>query len=342
MADVFYTNLVPTLTTPWWSLWKLTRAMVEAGYEIKACGDGTSFKVAGVSGVANPIVKDSADDLWTTIPGTSSWICLRNPSLGFDIVFWRSTTSTANGKIMIGKQGAFVSAGFPSASSTTPGTIPSGVGYFRGSAAAFIAWFGANAYAIGRSQIGVRDANGSEAGAFFFIGSTPSYGANTWGHYIQFTKLDPYSSEQGTDPEPYVFLGPASATSEYGNYTFSNNSFNSDGVAGTGGYWWGFNYAGTWAQFGGGYVLLTSRDSAPTDPYSAGTKYWLDNFIIYKEQIGAKERKGITKSIKWITSTVAQYDTIKNNTHAKFSSASPAISDGVVFWDGVTTAPVAV
>lgn len=338
MADVFYTNLVPTLTTPWWSLWKLSRAMVEAGYEIKACGDGTSFKVAGVSGVANPIVKDSVDDLWTTIPGTSAWICLRNPSLGFDIVFWRGTTTTFSGKIMVGKQGAFVSAGFPSASSTSPGTIPSGVGYFRGSAAAFGSWFGASSQPIGKSQIGVRDANGSEAGAFFFIGSTTSYGANTWGQYIQFSKLDPFSSEQGTDPEPYIFLGPNTPTGEWNSYTFSNHSFASDSTSGINGYWWGFNYVGTWSQFGGGYITLGASNSTPTDPYSTGTKYWLDNYIIFKEQTGAKERKGITKSIRWISVSVNQYDTIKSNNYAKFSSG---YSDGVVFWDGVEESPEA-
>lgn len=341
MADVFYTNLVPTTNTPWWSLWKLSRAMVEAGYEIKACGDGSSYSIAGVGPAPNPIVKDSGYDLWKTIPtgsGSGAWICLRNPSLGFDIVFWRSTTSTSDGKIMIGKQGAFVSAGFPSASATNPGTIPSGVGYFRGSAASFVSWFGAGAQPIGKSQIGVRDANGSEAGAFFFLGSTTSYGANTWGQYIQFSKLDPYSSEQGTDSEPYIFFGPNTSTGDWGAYTFNNFSFTSDSTSGNNSYWWGYNYAGTWSQFGGGYITLGASNSTPTDPYSSGTKYWLDNYIIFKEQTGAKERKGITKSIRWTSVSVNQYDTIKSNNYAKFSSG---YSDGVVFWDGVTISPSA-
>jgi hypothetical protein len=337
MADVFYTNLVPTLNTPWWSLWKLTRAMVEAGYQIKACGDGTNFKIAGVSGVADPIAYGSADDLWTTIPGTSSWICLRNPSLGFDIVFWRNTTSTSSGKIIIGKQGAFVTAGFPSASATSPGTIPSGVGYFRGSAATFTNWFGAAATPIGKAQIGVRDVVGSEAGAFFFAGSTPTYGANTWGQYIQFTKLDPYSPEQGNDPEPYVFLGPSSATGEYGSYTFNNNSLNSDLSAGTNGYWWGYNYAGNWTQYGGGYIWVGGLDTSPIDPYSSGTKYFLDPYVIFKVQTGLTERKGITKSIRYSPTAIAQYDTIKNLAYAKLSSTS--FNDGVIFWDGITATP---
>ena len=340
MADIFYTNLVPTVTTPWWSLWKLTRAMVEAGYQIKACGNGTTFKVAGVGGVADPIVMGTGDDLWTTIPaGTSSWICLRNPSLGFDIVFWRdSAADTYQGKIIIGKQGAFVSAGFPSASASSPGTIPAGAGYLRGSAGAFTPWFGDSAYAIGRTQIGVRDANGAEAGAFFLLGSTPAYGANTWGNYIQFSKLDPYSSEQGSDPEPYIFPGPAGATSTWSDFTFNNLSFTTDGSAGTGGYWWGFNYAGDWNQFGGGYVVTGPTTGVQTDPYSAGTKFWLDKFIIFKEQTGIKERKGLTISIRYTAGTVAQYDTLKNLAYAKFSSSW---SDGVVFWDGATATPVA-
>jgi len=337
MADVFYTNLVPTLSTPWWSLWKLTRAMVEAGYQIKACGDGTDFKIAGVSGVADPIAYGSADDLWTAIPGTSAWVCLRNPSLGFDIVFWRETTSTSNGKIMIGKQGAFVSAGFPSASATSPGTIPSGVGYFRASSGQSISWFGAGATAIGRAQIGVRDAVGSEAGAFFFVGSTPTYAANTWGHYIQFTKLDPYSSEQGTDPDPYIFLGPNNPIGEHNSYTFDNASFTSDSSSGLNGRWWGFNYAGNWTRFGGGYAYTGTSGANPIDRYSAGTKYFLDPYIIYKEQTGIAERKGITKSIKWTSSAIAQYDTLKSLSYAKLSTS---FSDGVIFWDGVTPVPL--
>lgn len=339
MSDVFYTNLVPTQTTPWWSLWKLTRAMVEAGYQIKACGDGSTFKVAGVSGVADPIVMDSADDLWTTIPGTSSWICLRNPSLGFDIVFWRDSGSpTTAGKIIIGKQGAFVSAGFPSASASSPGTIPAGAGYFRGNVSTYSQWFGDSNFNIGRAQIGVRDAGGTEAGAFFFLGSTPDSGANHWGNYIQFSKLDPYSSEQGSDPEPYIFFGPPGSTSAWSAYTFNNYSFTSDGTAGTDGNWWGFNYAGDWKQFGGGYVVTGPTSGVQTDPYSVGTKFWLDKFIIFKEETGIKERKGLTRSIRYTAGTVAQYDTLKNLAYAKFSSSW---SDGVVFWDGATATPVA-
>lgn len=337
MADVFYTNLTPPNTEIWWSVWKLTRAMVEAGYQIKACGDGTSYNVAGVSGVSDPIVMDSVDDLWTTLPGTSAWICLRNPSLGFDIVFWRNTTSNYLGKIFIGKQGAFVNEGFPSASATSPGTIPAGVGYFRGDASNFASWAGGGGYTVGKTQIGVRDASGAEAGAFFLLGSTTTYGANTWGHYIQFSKLDPYSSEQGTDPEPYIFLGPNYTPGDWNAYTFNNHSFTSDSATGANGYWWGFNYAGTWKQFGGGYVLM-GTSVPPTDPYSAGTKYWLDTYAIHKEETGARERKGITKSIRWVSTLVNQYDTIKTNNYAKFSSG---YNDGVVFWDGVTIAPEA-
>jgi hypothetical protein len=316
--------------------------MVEAGYQIKACGDGTSFKVAGVGGVADPIVMGTGDDLWTAIPGTSAWICLRNPSLGFDIVFWRNSTSIYQGKIIIGKQGAFVSAGFPSASASSPGTIPVGAGYFRGGAAQFNSWTGVanyigNGHPVGRAQIGVRDANGAEAGAFFLLGSTPTAGANTWGHNIQFTKLDPYSAEQGTDSEPYIFIGGRVATSDI-DMSFDNSSFTSDGAAGTAGLWYGFNYAGDWKQFGGGFVSTGPTAGVQTDPYSVGTKFWLDKFIIFKEQTGIKERKGLTISIRYTAGTVAQYDTLKSLAYAKFSSSW---SDGVVFWDGATATPVA-
>jgi hypothetical protein len=78
-------------------------------------------------------------------------------------------------------------------------------------------------------------------------------------------------------------------------------------------------------------------DTSPIDPYSSGTKYFLDPYVIFKVQTGLTERKGITKSIRYSPTAIAQYDTIKNLAYAKLSSTS--FNDGVIFWDGITATP---
>ncbi len=349
MADVFYLNLTPTATHPWWSIWKLAHALVEAGWQIKALGNGTTFKVAGVGGVADPIAQGSADDLWSTFPGSgatapSSWICLRNPALGFDMVFWRNTTSDTAGKIMIGRSGAFVTAGFPSASATTPGTIPAtGVGYLRGSSGAFIGWFSGYTGATGKLQIGVRDAAGAEQGAFYCCGSSPDYGANTWAAFFSFTATDSVHASMGVDPQPYLFHAPYSATGDYNSYDVAlAQEFRSDSSTGTQAFWWGWNAQGVWSQFGVAIPKLGSvylNTTAPKDMYSGTTEYWLDKHFFCKEQTAAEERKGYARSFRIVDNAVAQYSTFGSSLWAKLAGSA---GSGLIFWDGVTGAPVAI
>ncbi len=349
MADTFYINLTPTDTTPLWGLWKLVRALTAAGYTIKACGDGTSFKVAGVSGVADPIAPGSADDLWTTFAsvGTSAWICLAHPTLLFNLVFWRNTTNTAQGRVIVGKQAAFTAAGFPLASATDPGTIPGTAGYVRGSGIAWGDWFGGSTYVVGRWQIAVKDVAGPAAGAWYIVGMTPTYSVGgSFAHHMRFTALDPYTTGAGTDPEPYVFFSVSGPTSGWGSYYMDGSyEVTSDGLGGTTGFWHGYGYGGSFTTFGGCLPIPYSStyplpQYVPLDLYSTTVrKYYFDRFIIAKEQTGAQERKGWTRScwaVGWIVPHLALFETLLWFKMALDTTGSSGYGDAVLFWDGVT------
>jgi len=331
VADQFHTNTAPADPTTWWIIWQLVTDMIGAGYVIVASGDGTTFGV-------------DATNRWATFAGCGyrSWIVLHHPVLNFEIMFWRLNTDGFNGKIAIGKQQAFTVAGFVGAGAQTPGADPATIGYLRGSNAAYSTWMGAGGYVPSMAQIGVKDVAGAGLGAWFALGGTGTYGANTWGHSIRFSTLDPYAADSGVDPEPYAFQGPSGATGDYGSYDLNQgNEFTSDGVAGTGGYWWGYQASGAWAQFGPMLPMQAGSsqygfDLAPTDPYSAGTKYFLDRYALIKAQTGAKERKGWVKSFRIGALSLPQYDTEGALLWAKFGGAG---GHWIVFWDGVTASP---
>jgi hypothetical protein len=331
VADQFHTNTAPADPTTWWIIWQLVNDMISAGYVIVASGDGTTYGV-------------DATNRWATFGGCGyrSWIVLHHPGLNFEIMFWRLNVDGFNGKIAIGKQQAFSVAGFVGAGAQDPGADPATIGYLRGSNAAYSAWMGAGGYVPSVAQIGVKDVAGAGLGAWFILGCTSTYGANTWGHSLRFSALDPYASDSGVDPEPYAFQGPPGATTDYGSYDLNQgNEFTSDSAAGTSGYWWGYRVSGAWAQFGPLLPMQTGSSQygfslAPIDTYSAGTKYFLDRYALIKAQTGAEERKGWVKSFRIGALSLPQYDTEGALLWAKFGNGT---GHWIVFWDGVTATP---
>lgn len=330
MADVFYPNLAPAVATQLWLTWKLVNAMIDAGYVIVASGDGTT------SGIGTT-------NRWATYAGlgSGSWICLNHPGLGFDIVFWRSAAATDAGKIIVGKADAFSVGGFPSSSASDPGTIPATAGYFRGSAGAFSVWLGGNADP-GKSHIGVKAVDGDHLGAWFVLGASPGYAANSCALSLKFSPLDPAAAGQGVDPEPYAFQGPAGATGTYGSYYLGHDlEFQTDGAGGANGAWYGYRADGDWSSFGGSVrSVIDSASSiavlAPSDPYG-GDAYFLEQATIYKQQTAKSERKGVVRSFRVGGASIPQFDTLDANLWAKFSATGDI--GWIVFWDGVTTNP---
>ena len=118
MADAYSINEKVTDSTGWYACWKLVRTLISAGWTVVRSSNGTTF---------------GASDYWTVYAstGTSAWIVLQGPG-SRQLCFWRSTTSTANGKIIYipGGQSGFTFGGTYGA--TDPGTIPTNVGYVRG------------------------------------------------------------------------------------------------------------------------------------------------------------------------------------------------------------------
>lgn len=342
MADRFLTNYAPAQTHAWWAIWKLGTELMAAGYQLLGNGDGTSSKV----GVITP---GTSDDLWSALDptgggaATSAWCCLRNPTLGFEIVLWRQTTDNWNGKIIIAKSTDqfALSAG---RTATNPGTIPATAGYLRGSGAAWATWLACYSYDIGLLQVGVKDVAGADGGSFFILGNAVNYGGagagtNVWGHSLKCAILDPYCATQGADPEPYAFQCHYVATDNYGVLDLSSE-WATDTAAGTSGPWWGYRADGAWSQFGSGSIDIYATGGAavnivPADPYSAGTKYFLDRILILKEETAHQERKGWTRSFRYSKTSHAQYSTFSAMTFAKFASGN----QWIVFWDGATASP---
>ena len=343
MADRFLTNYAPAQTHAWWAIWKLGTELMAAGYQLLGNGDGTSSKV----GVITP---GSADDLWSALSpaggaaAPSAWCCLRNPTLGFEIVLWRDTTTDWTGKIIIAKSTDqfALSAG---RTATDPGTIPASAGYLRGSGAAWAFWMGGGTQAVGVLQIGVKDVAGADGGSFYILGSSPLYpiaGMDSWAHSLKCAILDPYCATQGVDPEPYAFQCVYTPTNNYGAFDLSTEWW-SDGVTGATGPWWGYRADGTWSQFGSGTISVYQTgaslvSAAPTDPYSAGTKYFLDRILIIIQETAHQERKGWTRSFRYSKTSHAQYSTFSALTFAKFACGFQS-DQWIVFWDGATASP---
>lgn len=331
MADQFYLNIVPATATPLWLCWRLVNAMIDAGYVVVASGNGAAFGV-------------DTTNRWSTYAGlgTGSWICLKHPGFNFEIVFWRNGVNTSTSKVIVGKQLAFSTAAFPSASATSPGTIPATAGYFRGDAANWASWFGGGTSVPGgHAHIAVKDVASADQGAWYVIAGTPAYGVGSAGHSAKFSALDPAAPLMGSDFEPYAFQCHMVSNNDHGAYYLAlSNEYNYDGLVGTSGSWWGYRYDGTWAQFGGdqrraylsGTTIYDLSTYAQTDPYSGG-KYFLDKVLLSKIQTGVQERKGFVRSFRVGASSIPQFATLDANVWVKFSTDVGWIA----FNDGVST-----
>jgi hypothetical protein len=293
MADAFSVNeRVPT-TNALYAVWRLTRVLITAGWTVVQSSNGTTYGAA---------------DYWGTYAGlgTSAWIVLAGPG-GRHLCFWRSTTSTDNGKILYvpGGQSGFT---FASASASSPGTIPTNAQYVRGSSGTFNTWFGSvsSTYPIRYLHVAAKDVSD---GSWWLQGTLQEVGGAKVHHTLGFFSL---YSVNTNDQDPYMFYTAAGAPTTDFHTNFYNDGVMTDQES----TWYGWCRNSVWKAYRPATMFSACNQR---NPYAAGTPYALLPFAVGKTESGYTELKGVVK-------------------HARRGGVSNAATDrGYVYGDG--TAP---
>lgn len=202
MADQIVTNEVPEEPYPWWCVYRLVETMLAAGWTVLEMSNGSSI---------------SKSDSWTGSYhdlGPGSWIILENGT-GQQVLFQRPDSSNMtqlmfNGTIKWSKGGGYSTGG----TASSPPSDPSDVAVIRDTTSN--GWFGVEA-GVHIFNCGVRDASGSDDGAFWVIGRATGdlyAGTSHDPHLLAFEKLD--GTEPG-DTVPYAWLCPDNTSGAWGN-----------------------------------------------------------------------------------------------------------------------------
>lgn len=318
MADAFSVNEKVPTTNALYAVWRLTRVLKSAGWTVTQSSDGTSY---------------GASDYWGTYAGlgTSAWIVLAGPG-GRQLCFWRSTTSTDNGKIIYDYAGSF---SFASSSASTPGTLPSTVAYVRGSSGTFNTWFGAvsGTYPVRWLTVCAKDV---ADGSFWILGSSPqAAGGQQAYHTLGFFSL---YTENASDLDPYAFYtAGGSATSDTLATGNPNATLNGTLLVTAETYWVGWARNLTWSAYR--TAVDTNIPANARSPYMAGNPFVLMPFRIAKSAANVVEVKGVPKHAR--TLTVVDRGVTFSEAGSPFKwvcigDSSGAAPGCVFFWDGKT------
>lgn len=322
MADAFSLNEKVSTTNALYVVWRLTRVLKSAGWTVTQSSDGTSY---------------GASDYWTTYAGlgTSAWIVLTGPG-GRQLCFWRSTTSTDNGKIIYSYAGGHT---FSGASASTPGSLPGAAQYVRGSSGTFNTWFGAvsSTYPVRWLHVAAKDVSD---GSFWVIGTSPQAAGGLQAyHTLGFFSL---YTENASDVDPYAFYSPAiSATTDTIGTSTPNTTLGDSMLHDAETYWYGWARNTVWSQFRPGLDGTLESGGTLRGPYSAGYPYMALPFRLGKTASYYNEIKGVPKYVRAYGLNDTRGTLYADNTAAYRWVCVGSINAAggcLFFWDGATPA----
>lgn len=322
MADAFSLNERVTVTNALFAVWRLARTLISAGWTIAQSSNGTSF---------------GTSDYWTSYVGlgTSAWIVLTGPG-GRQICFWRSTSSTDNGKIIYSYAGGHT---FSGASASTPGSLPSTAQYVRGSSGTFNTWFGSvsSSFAIRWLHVAAKDVSD---GSFWMIGTGPQSAGGTQAyHTLGFFSV--YSANVN-DVDPYLFYSASSsATADLLGTITPNATANDSMLYDSEAYWYGWARNAAWKQFRPNLDGSIETGNTARSPYSVGMPYLAMPVRIGKTEASYFELKGVPKYVR-ATGLNDVRGTLYSDGTSAFKWACVGSANGsagcLFFWDGKTPA----
>lgn len=236
MADVFVTNEAPPVLADSmrWSTWRLTRAMVAAGWEVWGSSDGTSFSTTGT-------------DYWTTYATSAAnkdaWIALKRPGANQGHCF-QVDDPTVNSGYNFRATETMSSWSATGVSASTAPLAVGQTGYVRGSNVAYAGFhWCANGTSLKQiNYVNIFCADAATDGSFHLMG----WRQGVLSHRVQWSVLD--LPVEGI-LNPYVMYSGYSPT--LGHYNdadrFEYNYYN--GGNANGGEFWAFGTDGTYKSF---------------------------------------------------------------------------------------------
>lgn len=349
MADVIVTNEVPTVTTSWFSAFRLYETLISAGWTHVRSSRGTADTPSGT-------------DRWAGVFGslvTDAW-CVLQANSGQQVVFRRGTSSSnTDGWLVWLKDGGYSTTG---ETATLPGNLPADAEFIRGSGSTPQTyttdgpWFGAGAFNIATLNIGARDASGTGDESFWLIaqsvGNAYTSATGSHVHRIALERVEHMSGLGISDVNPYAWWCPESNTSNWIDGLDDLHAIlhedNSGDTIGIWRRWWNAGQAGeVFKKYGSGQVYQGDQTQAATagdqpnwDPLYASDS----DEVIYQatpvqlirrirlmraSETGFEDPEGgFSQNLFFANDAVANLDTLDTGNYAKFGNWL------VVWWDG--------